>query len=122
MFKSKFSIIPLALFGIVVAIVAVYLLVAINWSYSDGERVGYVQKFSRKGWLCKTWEGELAMVPIMALQAEKFTFTVRDEAVAKQITAGMGRKMALHYEEHKGVPSSCFGDTPYWITEIKILE
>jgi len=30
--------------------------------YSDGERVGYIQKISRKGWVCKTWEGELAMV------------------------------------------------------------
>lgn len=122
MSKHKLLLIPLALVGIVVAAALVYLLVALNWSYSDGERVGYVQKFSRKGWVCKTWEGELAMFPVVAMQAEKFVFTVRDEAVAQKLNQGLGKKVALRYEEHKGVPTSCFGETPYWVVEVRLLE
>lgn len=122
MAKSKLLLIPLALVGVVIAAVLVYLLVVLKWSYSEGERVGYVQKFSNKGWLCKTWEGELAMFPVVAMQAEKFFFTVRDDAVAQQLNAALGKKVALRYEEHKGVPTSCFGDTPHWVVEVKPLE
>ena len=120
--KNKLLLIPLALVSIIVAAALVYLLVALNWSYSEGEWVGYVQKFSKKGWVCKTWEGELAMFPVVAMQAEKFLFTVRDEAVAQKLNQGLGKKVAIHYEEHKGVPSSCFGETPYWVVGVRFLE
>lgn len=121
-FGSKVKRAFLGLIAIAVALAAGYLLIVLNWSYSDGERVGYIQKFSNKGWLCKTWEGELAMFPVVAMQAEKFVFTVRDDAVAASITQNMGKKMAIRYEEHKGVPTSCFGETPYYVVEVRPLD
>lgn len=121
-FASKVLRAFLGLIAIVVVLAVVYLLIVLNWSYSDGERVGYIQKFSKKGWLCKTWEGELAMFPVVAMQAEKFVFSVRDEAVAEKIAQNMGKKMAIHYEEHRGVPTNCFGDTPYYVVEVRLLE
>jgi len=120
--KKKIILVPLTLGVVALALAGLYLLVVLNWSYSEGERIGYVQKFSKKGWICKSWEGELAMFPVVAMQAEKFLFTVRDDAVAAQLTQSLGKKVALHYQEHKGVPTSCFGETPYYVTEIRVLE
>lgn len=99
-----------------------YLWLVLTWSYSDGERAGYVQKFSRKGWICKTWEGELSMVAVPGSVAEKFAFTVRDDAVAARINALMGRRVALVYEQHIGVPGDCFGETGYYVSAIKQVE
>src|SRR5882672_2627495 len=90
--------------------------ITLHWSYSKGERAGYVQKLSRKGWLCKTWEGEMSMVTMPGTVAEKFYFTVPDDAVAAKLNANVGKRMALHYEQHLWVPSSCFGDTQYFVT------
>ncbi len=111
--------------GVILAPILLYVLYAwsaLAWSYSEGERAGYVQKFSRKGWLCKTWEGELAMVSIPGSMPEKFYFTVRDDAVAARINQALGRRVALGYEQHKGVPSSCFGETEYFVTDVKVVE
>jgi hypothetical protein len=94
----------------------------LNLTYSSGERAGYVQKFSRKGWVCKTWEGELAMVALPGTLAEKFPFTVKEEAVAARINASLGKRVAIVYEQHIGVPSSCFGDTQYFISDVKVVE
>jgi len=105
------------LLALAVVVIAVgYVLVIRYWSYSTGERAGWVQKFSSKGWLCKTWEGEMAMVTMPGTVAEKFAFTVRDDTVAAKLNAAVGKRMALHYEQHKWVPSSCFGDTEYFVT------
>jgi len=93
-----------------------YALLALHFNYSEGERAGYVQKFSRKGWLCKTWEGELAMVNLPGAMPEIFRFSVRDDAVAAQVNASLGRRVRLHYEQHKGIPTSCFGETEYFVT------
>jgi hypothetical protein len=95
---------------------------SLNWVYSDGERAGYVQKFSRRGWLCKTWEGEMAMVTMPGTVAEKFAFTVRNNAVAAQINADVGKRLVLHYEQHKWVPNSCFADTEYWVTAVTVAD
>lgn len=120
--KKKLILVPLTLGGAILTLAGLYLLVVLNWSYSEGERIGYVQKFSNKGWICKSWEGELAMFPVVAMQAEKFLFTVRDETVAGKLTQSLGKKVALHYQEHKGVPTSCFGETPYYVIEVRVLE
>jgi hypothetical protein len=109
---------------IVVALVAFGLLCwfSLSYTYADGERAGYVQKFSRRGWVCKTWEGEMAMVSQPGTVAEKFVFTVRDDAVAKVINTTVGKRVALHYEQHKWIPSSCFGDTEYFVTNAQPVE
>jgi hypothetical protein len=90
----------------------------LHWSYADGERAGFLQKFSRKGWVCKTWEGEMALVTLPGTVAEKFAFTVRDDEVAKQLTASIGKRMSVHYEQRKWIPTSCFGDTEYFVTSM----
>lgn len=101
---------------------ALYIFVALHWSYSEGERAGFVQKLSKKGWLCKTWEGELALVSLPGAAPEKFYFTVRDDGVADRINKQVGTRVALVYAQHKGLPGSCFGDTEYFVTDIKSLQ
>jgi hypothetical protein len=99
-----------------------YLWFVLTWSYSVGERAGYVQKFSRKGFVFKTWEGELAMVSIPGTAPEKFYFTVRADSLADRINEAMGRKVALTYEQHIGLPVSWYGETEYFVTKVKTLE
>jgi len=91
---------------------------ALNYVYASGERAGYVQKFSKKGWLSKTWEGEMAMVTLPGTAPEIFDFTVRDEAIAKKVTASVGQRVSLHYDQHKGIPSTLFGETEYFVTDV----
>jgi hypothetical protein len=107
---------------VLAALVAAYLWLVLSWSYSTGERAGWVQKFSRKGWLCKTWEGEMAMVSMPGATAEKFFFTVRDGAVAERINQVMGKRVSLHYEEKVGLPTSCFGETRHFVTGVTVVE
>ena len=108
----------LAALLVAVVLVAAYAWLALNWSYSSGERAGWVQKFSTKGWVCKTWEGELALVSLPGSTVEKFYFTVHDEATAKQIMQAMGKRVTLTYEEKVGLPTTCFGDTRYFVTAV----
>lgn len=108
-------IIPVGLFSL-------YTWASLNWVYSSGERAGYVQKFSLKGYICKTWEGEIILVSMPGTQAEKFVFTVKDDKIAKKVNNSMGQRIKLIYEEHKGIPSSCFGETPYFVQDIQLLE
>ena len=102
--------------------ISAYTWIMLTWSYGSGERAGYVQKFSNRGYLCKTWEGELAMVSMPGTMSEKFLFTVREESVAQKINANLGKKVALKYEQHIGLPTSCFGDTEYFVSDIVVLD
>lgn len=99
-----------------------YVWFALTWSYSVGERAGYVQKLSKKGWICKTWEGELAMVSMPGTATEKFLFTVRDDSVVERINDVMGKRVSLHYEEHRGLPTTCFGETRHFVVDVEIVE
>ncbi len=105
-----------------VIVFALYTWMALTWTYSSGERAGYVQKFSKKGWICKTWEGELALVSIPGTMSEKFYFTVRDDSVAVRINQAMGKRVALTYQQHMGIPTSCFGETQYFVAGVKVVE
>lgn len=107
---------------VVAALAAGYFAVVLNWNYSTGERAGWVQKFSKKGWLCKTWEGELALVTMPGTAQEKFLFTVWDDQVAEIINRHMGKRVSLHYEEKVGLPTTCFGETRHFVTGIKVVE
>ena len=102
--------------------IALYTWAALNVAYSTGERVGYVQKISKKGWVCKTWEGELAMVTMPGTPPQMFQFSVRDEAVARKLLDGAGKRVALSYDQHRGVPSQCFGETEYFISAVRAVE
>ena len=101
---------------------AAYTWFVLNWSYSEGERAGYVQKLSKKGWICKTWEGELALVTMPGTVGEKFYFSVRDDAVAQKINDALGKRVTLTYQEHIGVPTTCFAETRYFVSDVRNIE
>ena len=111
-----------AIFVALALLVAGYFWFVLTWNYSEGERAGWVQKFSDKGWVCKTWEGEMAMVSMPGTMSEKFYFTILDDAVAEQVNKAMGKRVSLYYEEKVGLPTSCFGDTRYYVKKIRVVE
>jgi hypothetical protein len=90
----------------------------LSWSYSDGDRGGVLQKFSRKGWICKTYEGELAMYIVAGVAPQIWQFSVRDPEVAAQLGRFVGERVQLHYTEHVAVPTSCFGETRYFVDRV----
>jgi hypothetical protein len=114
----KFLLLGVPLIG---GLIALYLWGALSWNYSSGERAGWVQKFSKKGWICKTWEGELAMITMPGSAQEKFFFTVWDEAIARQINEAMGKRVSLHYDEKVGLPTTCFGETRHWVNKVTVV-
>jgi len=110
----------IAVLVLLAALVAGYTALVLNVSYSEGERAGVLQKFSRKGWVCKTWEGELAMTTVPGVAPVLWQFSVRDARVAEQIRQTLGRWVVAHYHEHRGVPTSCFGETPYFVDSVTV--
>lgn len=99
-----------------------WTMIALTWAYSEGDRVGYVQKFSKKGWVFKTWEGELAMVNMPGAMSEMFLFSVRDDDVAGRLQDALGKRVRLSYEEHVGVPFTWFAETRYYVVEVQVVE
>jgi len=106
----------------IAGLAAAYLWLFLTWNFSVGERAGWVQKLSKKGWVCKTWEGELSMVSMPGTTPEKFLFTVRDEQVAEAINKLIGQRVSLHYEEKVGLPTTCFGETRHFITKVTTMD
>lgn len=121
--KIKRSIIKWGLLGALFVVLGVLLWGwgALKFVYSTGERSGFVQKFSKRGWIIKTWEGELAMVNLPGAMPEIFTFTVRDEKVVPAIESTMGNRVVLTYDQHKGLPPHLFGDTPYFVNKVRVV-
>lgn len=120
--KAKLIRLLLILLGLVVLLAAAWVWISLHWSYSDGERAGYVQKLSRKGWICKTWEGEIAMVTMPGAIPEKFEFSVRDEDVAQRINALAGKRVVLDYKQYKFIPTTCFGETEYFVDGVREVQ
>lgn len=115
---NKLLILLLAIVLIPVVIIALWIWVSLGYTYASGERAGYVQKISKKGWLCKTWEGELAMANLPGTMPQIFSFTVRSDSIAHIIEQNAGKQVSLTYEQHRGVPASCFGETEYFVTRV----
>lgn len=112
----------LALIGLPALGMSIWAGAALSYSYSEGTRTGYVQKLSKKGWLCKTWEGELAMATAPGVSPQIFSFSIRSDSLAEALTADMGKgRVSLAYDEHPGVPTSCFGETPYFIGSYRLV-
>jgi len=124
MFAKLAKLLKYALWVLIIPIIlfVLYTWAALTWVYSSGERAGYVQKLSQKGYVCKTYEGELILVSMPGTQAEKFFFTVRNADVAKRINETVGKRVRLIYEEHKGIPSSCFGESSYFVQDVQLLD
>jgi len=112
MIRGLIAFIVLVLLG-----AAGWVWLTLNWSYSEGERAGYVQKLSSKGWLCKTWEGEIAMVTMPGAIPDRFAFSIRDEAVARKLNSLAGQRVVLVYQQHKFIPTNCFGETEYFVSD-----
>ncbi len=108
----------IALLLVVLLAIAAWTWFTLSWSYSDGDRGGVLQKFSRKGWICKTYEGELAMYIVAGVTPQIWQFSVRDPKVAAQLGNFVGERVQLHYTEHVGVPTSCFGETSYYVDRV----
>ncbi len=112
--------------GVVILIVILPLL--IYWSYfntySEGNRSGTLQKFSKKGNIFKTYEGELIMSSIastnnVTLASEKFYFSVRKDSIAKTMFDLEGKHVTVHYEQKRNhLP--WFGDTNYFVNCVKM--
>ena len=115
---KRTSAILLILIAIVAVLAAGYTWFTMTWSYSEGERAGNLQKFSKRGWLCKTWEGEILLSSMPGAIPERFVFTVRDETVVPALLASMGKRVQLTYDQHKGVPTTCFGETEYFVSKV----
>ena len=113
----------LILLGVLLAPIALFVLytwAALAWDFSDGERAGILQKFSEKGWICKTYEGELAMTSVPGVMPVLWAFSVRDDEVAQQLRDAIGKHIAVHYTEHKGIPTKCFGETSYFVDSVTV--
>lgn len=113
---------PKFLLTVLLFLGAAYLLVAFNWSYSDGSRAGYIQKLSQKGWVCKTWEGELAMTTVPGVAPVLWGFSVWDQRVADDLSKVMGKRVILHYKEYRYLPTTCFGETDYYVDRVEVQE
>ena len=104
-----------------ILVLVLWITIALNYSYSKGSRAGFVQKFSKKGWVCKTWEGELAQANFPGSVQQRWEFSVRDDSIARLIENAEGKQVQLTYAQHKGIPSSCFGETEYFVTGVRVL-
>lgn len=116
--RNKLLIVLLSLLLVPLVIAALWVWIALGYTYASGERAGYIQKISKKGWLCKTWEGELAMANLPGTMPQIFTFTVRNDSIAHVIEQNAGKQVSLTYQQHRGVPTSCFGETEYFVTGV----
>jgi hypothetical protein len=111
---SAILLLPLIVLGLWTAI-------TLSYTYSRGERAGILQKLSERGWICKTWEGELLMSAVPGSAPEKFLFTVRSDSIAAEINKLSGRRVVLDYDQHRGLPTSCFGDTEYFVKGVRAM-
>jgi hypothetical protein len=116
--RNKVLTILLVILLIPVVIIALWIWVSLGYTYAMGERAGYVQKISKKGWVCKTWEGELAMANLPGTMPQIFSFSVRNDSIAHVLEQNAGKQVSLTYEQHRGIPTSCFGETEYFVTRV----
>jgi hypothetical protein len=115
---GKIALIVLALSALIAGL---WMWFSLSWAYSEGERAGVLQKFSKKGWVCKTYEGELAQYVVGGVAPQIWYFSTRDEAIAQQLFKAVGQQVQLHYTEHRGIPTRCFGETPYFATGFTVM-
>jgi len=116
--RNRALIILLVILLVPTVIIALWIWVALGYTYSTGDRAGYIQKISKKGWLCKTWEGEIAMANLPGTMPQIFSFTVRNDSIARILEENAGKQVSLTYEQHRGIPTSCFGETEYFVTKV----
>lgn len=119
---GRFARAVLILLALVLGGVALWTWFSLSWSYSTGDRAGVLQKFSKKGWICKTYEGELALYVVGGVAPQIWYFSTRDPQLAGKLSKSVGEKIQLHYEEHRGVPTNCFAETPYYADSFTVVK
>jgi hypothetical protein len=98
------------------------------WAYAEGERAGVLQKFVRRGWVCKTQEGEIALYygggqyMGAGISPQLWDFSVRDKSVAASLNKAVGHRVQLHYTEHPGIPTPCFAETRFFVDRVTITD
>ena len=115
---KKLTAVLLTIIAVPIVAIALWVWVSLGYVYARGERAGYVQKISKKGWVCKTWEGELAMANLPGTMPQIFSFTVRNDSIAHVLELNAGKQVSLTYEQHRGIPTTCFGETDYFVTRV----
>ena len=120
--RGRFGRFVVILLVLVLVIGALWTWFSLSWAYSEGERAGILQKFSKKGWICKTYEGELALYVVGGVAPQIWHFSTRDDDLAKKLTSAVGSQIRLHYTEHRGVPTSCFAETPYFAEGFTVVQ
>lgn len=118
---KRVTLVLLSLLAAAILLFVAYAWITLTFSYSEGERAGFLQKFSKRGWICKTWEGEILLTSMPGAIPDKFQFSVRDNAIAQQLMAATGKRVVLSYSQHKGVPTECFGETEYYIDKVQVM-
>jgi hypothetical protein len=118
---KRVTLVLLSLLAAAIVSFFAYAWITLTFSYSEGERAGFLQKFSKRGWICKTWEGEILLTSMPGAIPDKFQFSVRDNAIAQQLMAATGKRVVLGYSQHKGVPTECFGETEYYLDKVQVM-
>jgi hypothetical protein len=107
---------------------ALWTWLTLSWAFADGDRAGVLQKFVRRGWVCKTQEGEIALYygggPYMgaSISPQLWDFSVRDKAVAAELAKAVGHRVQLHYTEHPGIPTPCFAETRFFVDRVIVTD
>ena len=114
------TIVGIVLLGL--GVFALYTWGALTYVYAEGEHAGYLVRVARRGAICKTWEGEIDTAPVPGAVPEKIYFSVRSDAVAHELDRYIGHHVKLRYERHVGVPTSCFGETEFFVSGVTPVE
>lgn len=113
------KVISLLILGIAL-VTALYFTFIYYSHYSEGTRAGELIKFSRKGVIAKTWEGEISQ-GISGATIFKFSVENKEKDVIKQLQDLQGRYVKLDYfERYKTF--FWLGDTKYFITAVEPTE
>jgi len=126
--RGRFGRWVLILLLLVVVGSGLWTWLTLAWAYAEGERAGVLQKFVRRGWICKTQEGEIALYygggqyMGAGTSPQLWDFSVRDKSVAADLTKAVGHRVQLHYTEHPGIPTACFAETRFLVDRVTITD
>lgn len=116
MFKKIILIILLILVVLGIAVTQAHI------TYSEGSRSGYIKKFSKNGYIIKTYEGDLVQQINGVLTADSFHFTVKDDKIVQDITRALNNneRVEVKYKQQLYLFQALHGDTQYFVTEVKL--
>jgi hypothetical protein len=122
--RKKGSKILSTILFIFLAVLVGFIFWKYYFTYSDGERFGLLQKFSRKGNIFKTYEGEMILSSVrgntnVAIASEKFYFSVGNKIIADQLMRLQGRSVTVHYKQKNGT-LPWRGESEYIVDSVRV--